>query len=110
MQQRKRTGAEAQRYIDRLLDLSRQESQRIEDRLKRDLIPADWHRMDELAPVTPRKTRVTIRLDTRTVRWFRATGTGWHNRIDGVLRAYMLAVVSKEIETHRDRDWNNDPI
>jgi hypothetical protein len=39
------------------------------------------------------------------VDWFRLTGEGWHGRIEQVLRAFMLAVQSKEVLSDRDYDW-----
>ncbi len=35
---------------------------------------------------------------------------GYHGRINGVLRTYMLAVISKEVLSAGDRDRNGDEI
>lgn len=36
---------------------------------------------------------------------YRALGRGYQARMNGVLRAYMLAILSKSIEQPGDRDW-----
>lgn len=78
--------------------------------LKQKHIPRDWHDMDKLAPVSGKKTKLTITLDADLTRWLRALGRGYQGRVNAILRSYMLAVVSKEIETARDYDWRGDPI
>ena len=37
------------------------------------------------------KTTVTIRLDQRVLKWFKAKGPGYQTRINALLRAYMEA-------------------
>jgi hypothetical protein len=44
------------------------------------------------------------------VAWFRALGRGYQPRMNAVLRAYMHAVISKEVERAGDRDWKGDVI
>jgi len=86
-----------QRALMRSLELLHAEGQRLEeDRAKRDLIPPEWYRMDELAPCVPKKTKITIRLDGEMVRWFRHLGNGWHGRMEMVLLAYMQAALAGE--------------
>ena len=60
--------------------------------------------------VRPRKTKVTAAFDADLVKWYRAMGHGYQARMNAVLRAYMRAVVSKEIESHGDRDWKHEQI
>ncbi|NNE67843.1 MAG: BrnA antitoxin family protein [Pyrinomonadaceae bacterium] len=48
-----------------------------------------------LKPV-PRKTQLTLRIDTDVLNWFRKTGSGYQTRINALLRAYMKAHESKK--------------
>ncbi len=41
-----------------------------------------------LKPV-PKKSQITLRLDSDVLEWFKATGKGYHTRINMLLRAYM---------------------
>jgi uncharacterized protein (DUF4415 family) len=88
-------------------DLERWIEQR---RLKRALIPPDWHRVERDVPVRPRKTKVTADFDADMVKWFRAMGLGYQARMNQVLRSWMLAMISREIEGRHDRDWKGDPL
>jgi uncharacterized protein (DUF4415 family) len=46
--------------------------------------------LKELAP-TPRKVRLTLRLDADVIDWFKAQGPGYQTRINALLRAYKDA-------------------
>lgn len=59
-------------------------------------IPVGWHEL-EGDPIEPHKTRVTIRLDTDMLRWFRKLGPQYQVRINKVLRLYFQGIVSGEI-------------
>jgi uncharacterized protein (DUF4415 family) len=50
-----------------------------------------------LKPV-PRKSQVTVRLDSRVLEWFRAQGPGYQTRINALLRAYMEAHKSRSVK------------
>ena len=63
-----------------------------------------------LVPVRPRKLRVTAGYDEDLVKWFRNMGQGYQARMNAVLRAYMLAVKSREIGSAGNRDWKGDEI
>ena len=52
----------------------------------------------------PRRKKVTVALDEDVARWFHRLGTGYHGRINAVLRTYMLAVLSKTVLCQGD--WN----
>lgn len=73
-------------------------------RLKMQLMGSGWYGFERV-PVRPRRKRVTVTFDADMVDWFRLMGDGWHGRIEQVLRAFMLAVQSKEILSDRDYDW-----
>ncbi|NNU81615.1 DUF3022 domain-containing protein [Halovulum dunhuangense] len=110
MTERKRTRAEEKAYIQLLINLNEQESWIRAYRKKQTLIPSDWYSVERKVPVTPKRSKVTLRVDDRALRWFRRMGPGWQARVDAVLQAYMLSVISKEIEGEFDRDWKGDPI
>ena len=74
------------------------------------IVPEGWHDAERTAPVEPNKTKITIALDADMVRWFRGFGRGYQRRMNAVMRAYMLAVVSKEIEQMADCDLRGDPL
>jgi uncharacterized protein (DUF4415 family) len=107
---RKRTKREERAYTDLLKDLNELDWWNQNRKLKERTIPREWYTIAETTPTRPRKTRVTAAYDADMVRWFRALGHGYQARMNAVLRAYMLAVISKEIESRGDRDWKLDPI
>ena len=49
----------------------------------------DWSKAKLVLP--PGKENVTLRIDRDVLAWFRATGKGFHTRMNAVLRAYMEA-------------------
>jgi uncharacterized protein (DUF4415 family) len=110
MTDRKRTKSEARSYAELISDLHELDLWHHQNQLKQSLIPEGWYDLDETAPCTRRKTKLTVSLDTDLVRWYRNLGNGYSTRINAILRLYMLAVISKEIERKGDRDWKGDPI
>ncbi|MEM8788597.1 MAG: BrnA antitoxin family protein [Pseudomonadota bacterium] len=110
MTERKRTKAEDRAYVEMLINLNEQKVWFENFELKEEFLPRDWQKMDSLAPTVPEKTKVTLRIDAATVRFFKAMGTGWHDRMNRVLQTYMQARLSKEIERRTDRDWLGDPL
>ncbi len=52
-------------------------------------IDVDWTKARLVLP--PGKDNVTLRVDRDVLAWFRATGKGFHTRMNAVLRAYMEA-------------------
>ncbi|WP_209426619.1 BrnA antitoxin family protein [Pararhodobacter sp. SW119] len=59
-------------------------------------IPEEWQAVAQAAP-EPRRTKMTIRLDEDVVRFFRLMGINFHGRINQVLRAFMLARLSRAL-------------
>lgn len=57
--------------------------------------PKEWRRIEDLLPTTPPKTSLTLRLDADLTEWFRGQGRGYQARMNAVLRAYMLAKMTK---------------
>ena len=73
-------------------------------------LPDGWNGLDVTAPVEPPKTRVTIRLDSDMVRWFRRLGPGYQTRINAILRIYWHALVSGRIRSHWDENASSIPF
>lgn len=64
------------------------------------LIPEDWTTFERDVPVRLKKTKIAEAFDADMVKWFRGMGLGYQARMNAVLRTYMLAIISKEIERH----------
>ena len=110
MADRKRSKAEERSFAQMAADLGGQLMELERMKLKDQLIPPGWHKVEKLAPVKPRKTKLNLALDADMLMWFRALGRGYQPRMNAVLRAYMHAVIAKEIERAGDRDWKGDVI
>lgn len=102
MEDRLRTIAQERAHIEMMRELDRQEADIRDLMLRMSLIPPEWHGLEETAPVTPRRKKVTVALDEDVARWFRRLGEGYHRRINAVLRTYMLALISKEVLSRGD--------
>ncbi|WP_216825877.1 BrnA antitoxin family protein [Sulfitobacter sp. SK012] len=61
-------------------------------------LPTEWSGMEGWEPVAPHRTRVTLRLDSDMVRWFRKLGPGYQTRLNRVLRVYWTALLSGQIK------------
>lgn len=110
MEDRQRTNAQERAHLELMLELEKQAADWADLRLRRSLIPADWGKLETLAPVRPRKKKVTVALDEDVARWFRGLGAGYHGRINAVLRTYMLALVSKEVLSLGDQNRHGDEV
>ena len=110
MAERKRGKAEEISFARMAADLEQQLTELDRLKLKHRLIPPGWHEAESLAPVKPRKTKLNLALDADMVAWFRALGSGYQPRMNVVLRAYMHAVIAREIERPGTRDWKGDVI
>jgi uncharacterized protein (DUF4415 family) len=110
VEDRLRTIAQEQAHLEMMIELEKQSQDWRDLKLRMSLIPPDWGRLETTAPVRPRKKKVTVALDEDVARWFRRLGTGYHGRINGVLRSYMLALVSKEVLSQGDRNRHGEEI
>lgn len=73
-------------------------------------IPQDWHQIDTLEDHRhPTTTRITIRLDSDVVKFFRSMGTGYQPRINRVLRAFMHMRKAKIVEGPDTTDYITAP-
>jgi len=110
MNDRRRTKAEEKSYGAMLRELHELECWNMDRKLKDRILPRDWRKAETLAPTRPKKTRITAAFDAEVVRWYRGLGHGYQARMNVVLKTYMHAVISKEIERRGDRDWKGDLI
>lgn len=79
-------------------------------KLKGAVIPAAWSKIEKEVPVRPKKIRVTAAYEVEVVKWFRAMGHNYQARMNAVLKAYMLAVKSREIASQKNTDWKGQEI
>jgi uncharacterized protein (DUF4415 family) len=91
-----RVTAEEARRLPDMTDYARLDAMTDEDIAKAvaedpDAAPldTDWTKARLVLP--PGKDNVTLRVDRDVLAWFRATGKGFHTRMNAVLRAYMEA-------------------
>jgi uncharacterized protein (DUF4415 family) len=110
MTDRRRSKTEERAFAQMIAGLEAQEAEFERFRLTRRLVPPGWHGLEDRAPVRPPRTKLTLALDADMVAWFRGLGRGYQPRMNAVLRAYMHAVISKEVEGPGDRDWRGEPI
>jgi len=63
-------------------------------------LPDAWTGLDHGDPVDHHKTRVTLRVDTEMLKWFRKLGPGYQARMNRVLRIYWTALLAGHIKGH----------
>jgi uncharacterized protein (DUF4415 family) len=107
---RKRTLAEERAYVAMMIELDRARQAFDEMKLRWDFIPPGWRSIEERYPVRPPKTKITAAFDADVVKWFRSMGQGYQARMNGLLRAFMLATIAKEIRLRKDLDRFGEPI
>jgi uncharacterized protein (DUF4415 family) len=113
--ERKRTKAEERAHAE--LHDTLQELQAVElemrlrfERLKFDHMPFAWAAVESRHPVRPKQVRINATYDEDVARFFRTMGRGYQARMNAVLRAYMLAILSRAIGSKRNEDWMGDEI
>jgi uncharacterized protein (DUF4415 family) len=80
------------------------------ERRKFENIPAEWSAIEDTVPVRRRKVRVNAAFDEDVAKFYRGMGHGYQARMNMVLRTYMLAILSRHIETRKNQDWTGRPI
>jgi uncharacterized protein (DUF4415 family) len=110
MTDRRRSKPEERSFARMLSELEEQEADFERFKRTRSLVPEGWYSVERRAEIKPKKTKLTLALDADMVKWFRALGRGYQPRMNAILRAYMHAVISKEIEQAGDRDWRGEAI
>lgn len=84
------TRAEGEAYF-RLSDVMRKLEWEIHHKFWRgEGLPKEWHDIAIEQGPGP-KTKVSLYVDARVLKFFRATGKGWQGRVNLVLEAYVLA-------------------
>ncbi len=71
------------------------------ERAKRE-IPDAWHSLELDLDVIAPKEKLTLYLDRRVVRMFRAMGQGYQARINRVLETYMQLKIAENVALERD--------
>lgn len=110
MTERKRSKAEERAFAgfhDALFELEALRLEMTTDfmRLKFDNVPDGWASVESHYPVRPKKVRINATYDEDVAKFFRTMGNGYQARMNGVLRAYMLAILSREIGSRKNEDW-----
>ncbi|QBX33427.1 BrnA antitoxin family protein [Paracoccus liaowanqingii] len=72
--------------------------------LSRMRIPDEWHRIAQEKGSAP-KTRVTLRLDSDVVAFFRSMGPDWQVRVNRLMAAWMHARLAGLIEGAETMDY-----
>ena len=67
-------------------------------------LPDQWNGFDILDPIEPHKTRITLRMDSDMVAWFRKLGPGYQKRINRVVRVYWLSLLCGYIKAYPSDD------
>lgn len=65
-------------------------------------LPDGWDGLEYHDPVARHKTRVTLRLDSDMLRWFRKLGPGYQARINRVLRIYWTSLLAGHVQAYPD--------
>ena len=67
-------------------------------------LPEYWNGFDLFDPVDPHKTRITLRMDSDMVAWFRKLGPRYQRRINRVVRVYWLSLLCGYIKGYPSDD------
>lgn len=67
-------------------------------------LPDGWSGLASTDPIAPPTTRVTLRLDSDMVAWFRKLGPGYQKRINRVLRIYWLSLICGHVKGYEGDD------
>lgn len=110
MDETKRNRTEERHYTRLMIEVGELEMWNRNRKLKEAHVPSAWRLIAREAELPQKKVPVTLRLDADLAKWFRGQGRGHQGRMNRVLRAYMLSLISKEIRTADDLDWKGDPI
>jgi uncharacterized protein (DUF4415 family) len=80
------------------------------ERLKFDNMPLEWGVVEVLAPVRPKKVRITAAFDEDIAKFFRSLGQGYQARMNMVLRAYVYGILSRQITSRKNEDWMGNDL
>lgn len=68
-------------------------------------LPEAWDALAWAHPAEPAKLPMTLTLAPEVLAWYEALGPDYADRINAVLRLYMLGVQAREIATPEQFDW-----
>ena len=105
----KRSKTQERRYAELMAESVTLQADMRAAHLKDLIIPADWHEISK-EPPKGRGRRITLSLDEDVYKWYHGMGRGYQATVNRVLRAFMLGVISKELEGAFERDWKGDPL
>ena len=71
-------------------------------------IPAGWNFLEVSEPIAPHKTKITMRVDSDMLRWFKKMGPRYQTRMNQVLRVYYMAMVQGLLNTHFAKSEENE--
>lgn len=71
-------------------------------------VPPAWH--DLATKRESEKMRLTVRLDTDVVKWFKSMGPGYQPRLNAVLRSFMHAKLMGLLQGDETLDMFRDPM
>ena len=74
-------------------------------RLQFDNIPTDWVSVEARCRCGRARCGSTRSYDADVAKFFRTMGQGYQARMNAVLRAYMLAILSRAIPSKKNEDW-----
>lgn len=74
----------------------RDETQTRKDAPVYELDEAFWDNARLVMPEKLTKTHTGLRIDDEVLSWFKQQGKGWQTRMNGVLRAYVIAQQSQQ--------------
>lgn len=86
-------------HLDAIHELERLQME-LEEKWLDQSLPDDWSGLDWWDPVDRHKTRVTLRLDTDMLRWFRKLGPGYQKRLNSILRIYWASMLAGHIKAY----------
>lgn len=94
-----------------MLDMLQRDKRNMENLLLRvEHIPEGWWGIEGKFSPSREKDRITIRLDSEIVEFFRAHGHGYQGKINEVLRTYMKARLAKVLTRPEETDAYGDLI
>ena len=97
----------AQRQYNIITSIARLQNDFADNWVDRSL-PDDWNFLEVKEPIDPHKTKITMRVDSDMLRWFKKMGPNYQRRINQVLRVYYIAMMQGKLNTHWGFDEQSD--
>ena len=68
----------------------------------KEVLPPAWDEIDQICPIEPPKTKVTLRLETEVLEFFRKQGPRYQAQINLILRTYVAGRLSQALRRRED--------